>query len=337
MRGDYERAITAAEAAVARDPDYREAEFDLVQAYSLKIRAHPNDSHLLLRGLEVAMSLLEREERDPRLPPHALQRLMVLYQPLIDRANALASHTAAPATATEAAHPLPGDGGDRTFGFAGAASATRVSELSEVLEPYVEYLGSLGMRPDEPRPVIFIDPDESPDHAQVAYPDRAGRRIVVGLALAEQPDVVLHEYTHYVLEGAASIGRARWPSAVSALEAGIAYYLPCSHRGNPIHAGWYDLDAPPRPAPGWLDQAHRDGLAWATAMWQLRTELGAETVDRLLLDAWHTTATSSTAPSSDAFIDHVDRALPDSQRDTTLRRLLAAHGVWPERSEQRQA
>jgi len=96
----------------------------------------------------------------------------------------------------------------------------------------------------------------------------------VGLALVEQPDVVLHEYTHYVLEGVASRGREGWPEAVSALEAGIACYLPCSHRDSPTYAGLYDLDAAPRPAPGWLDPAHRDGLTWATAIWQLRTELG---------------------------------------------------------------
>lgn len=337
MRGDIDRAITEAEAAIALHPDYREAQFDLAQAYNLKIRAHPNDTQLLLRALEVTMSLFEHEQQDPRLQEHALQRLMVLYRPLIDRANALASQTAAPAAPTEPAQPSPGDVGDRMFAFAGAVTAPRVDQLSDELEPYVEYLRSLGTRPDEARPVIFIDPDESPDHARVAYPDRAGRRLVVGLALVEQPDVVLHEYTHYVLEGAASTGREMWPSAVSALEAGIAYYLPCSHRGNPIHAGLYDLDAAPGPAPGWLDQAHRDGLTWATVMWQLRAELGANTVDRLLLDAWQTTATSSTGPTPDAFIDHFDGALPDSQRGTILRRLLAAHGAWPERSEHGQA
>lgn len=118
---------------------------------------------------------------------------------------------------------------------------------------------------------------------------------------------------------------------------GHAYYLPCSHRDNPIHAGLYDLDAASRPAPEWLDQTHRDALAWAGAMWQLRADAATATVDRLLLDAWHITASSSTGQSSDAFFDHVDRALPDSRRGSTLHRLLAAHGAWPQRFEQGQA
>jgi len=55
----------------------------------------------------------------------------------------------------------------------------------------------------------------------------------------------------------------------------------------------------------------------------------AEIVDGLLLDAWQTTATSPTGPTSDAFIDHVDHALSESETGTTLRRLLAAQGPGP--------
>lgn len=184
--------------------------------------------------------------------------------------------------------------------------------------------------------MVFVDPDASPDHARVAYPDREAGRLVVGLALGEEPDVVRHEYTHYVLEGTASTGREAWPAAVDALEAGLAYYLPCSFRDDPIHGGLYDLRAAPHPAPGWLDPAHREGLAWAAVMWQLRTAVGAQSFDGLLLDAWRATATLPNGPNDGAFVEHIDCALAD-QHVSSLQGLLTARGIPPRGTEQEQA
>jgi tetratricopeptide (TPR) repeat protein len=329
MRGDHDRAISEAEAAIALHPDYREAQFDLAQAYYVKVRAHPDDMHLLLRALDVMRTLMQREQDSPQLPQHALQQLMALYEPLITRANALASQSAAPAMTTE---PAPPPSGSRVgiFALAGAVTAPHVDGLSAALEAYVEYLHALGHSPDEPRPAIFIDPDESPEHARVAYADRRGRRLVVGLALVEQRDAVLHEYTHYALEGAASAGRESWPAGVRALEAGLAYYLPCSHGDDPRHVGLYDLRVARRPPPPWLDQAHRDGLAWATALWQLRTDVGAEVLDRLLLETWRASAILPTGPSEETFVERLDHALLDNHPSRTLNDLLREHGAMLE-------
>lgn len=89
MRGDYERAITEAEAAIALRPDYREAQFDLLQAYFTKIRVHSNDPALLHRGLMVLQKLVELEREEPRLPQHAHQRIVDIQKELVARVNAI--------------------------------------------------------------------------------------------------------------------------------------------------------------------------------------------------------------------------------------------------------
>lgn len=224
-----------------------------------------------------------------------------------------------------------------TFSFTGAVTARSVDRLSAFLEPYVEYLRELGQAPDDSLPTIFLDPDKSPARARAAHADRENGRLVIGLAVVELPDIVLHEYTHYVLEGTASIPRRQWPAGASTLEAGIAFYLPCSHRDNPLQAGTYDLRTLQRPAPPWLDQAHRDGLTWATSMWQIRTDLGAETVDRLLLETWRFTAALPTGPSDEAFVEHFDRFLPGNAPGEGLRTQLIEHGARLPRTEHGQA
>lgn len=310
LRGDHDRAIAAAEAAVALRPDYREALFDLSQAYLLKARTEPGDHAAVARGLEVARSLLELEDADRSLPDHALQLLRGTYGALDDRRRA-----ATPARATVVVG---------AFTYTGAATDDRVAALSGALEPYDAHLRGLLPALEQRRPEIHID-SEASSRARVSYPDRARGRVVVGLRLVDRPDAVLHEYTHYLLEGLAAAPRASWPASVRAVEAGLASYLPSSHRDDPFH-GMFDLRRSDRVPPPWLDDAHRDGLAWAGALWAVRAEAGPDVLDALLLQSW---GRVSAAPDQAAVVAALAEALTGVELTTPLTEALAAHGLDP--------
>jgi tetratricopeptide (TPR) repeat protein len=83
MRGDYDRAVAEGERAVAALPTYREAYFDLAQAYYGKIQAQGGDPALMRKALETYQKLLELETENPRLPAHALPWLQQLYDPIV--------------------------------------------------------------------------------------------------------------------------------------------------------------------------------------------------------------------------------------------------------------
>ncbi len=84
MRGDYDSAVAEGEVAVAAEPDYREAIFDLAQSYYWKIQEQEGDAALLGKALQTYKKLLEAEIEDPRLPQSALSYLQELYAPVIE-------------------------------------------------------------------------------------------------------------------------------------------------------------------------------------------------------------------------------------------------------------
>jgi tetratricopeptide (TPR) repeat protein len=83
MRGDYDRAVAEGETVVAAQPTYREAYFDLSQAYYWKIQTQGGDPALVRKALETYQKLVELEAESPRLPADALPRLQQLYDPII--------------------------------------------------------------------------------------------------------------------------------------------------------------------------------------------------------------------------------------------------------------
>jgi tetratricopeptide (TPR) repeat protein len=84
MRGDYDSAVAEGEVAVAAEPDYREAIFDLAQSYYWRIQEQGGDPPLLGKAFQVYKKLLESEIEDPRLPQSALSYLQELYAPIIE-------------------------------------------------------------------------------------------------------------------------------------------------------------------------------------------------------------------------------------------------------------
>ena len=85
MRGDYDRAVAEGETVVAAQPTYREAYFDLAQAYYFNIQAQGGDPALVRKAVETYQKLMELEAENPRLPAENLQWLQQLYDPIIAR------------------------------------------------------------------------------------------------------------------------------------------------------------------------------------------------------------------------------------------------------------
>jgi tetratricopeptide (TPR) repeat protein len=83
MRGDYDTAVAEGEAVVAAQPTYREAYFDLAQAYFRKIQAQGDDPALVRKAVATYQKLQELEAGNPHLPSDYLQWLQQLYAPII--------------------------------------------------------------------------------------------------------------------------------------------------------------------------------------------------------------------------------------------------------------
>jgi hypothetical protein len=206
-----------------------------------------------------------------------------------------------------------------SFLFSGAGTAEQQGVLSEALSAYRVYLAEVGV---EPGPVLRIHIDEQ--SPATSYPDEKAGRFVLGSALADQPDSLLHEYTHYLVAKLAREPRERWERGIAGVESGIAYYLPSSAQGNHVHAGMYDLTAPPGPEVFAPNEAHLDGLRWASAFWELRNQYGQIAVDRSILHSWRAVWGRGKADGR-AFVRQLRETSPVQAE--VLDRVLEDHGV----------
>lgn len=168
---------------------------------------------------------------------------------------------------------------DEAVEFTGAATDEQRQLLTEQIQGFRRYL-QRNRVPLGPAPTLHVDPA-----AQITYPDPAGGRLFVGAWAAQFPAIVLHEYSHWLLEELAGVARERWTAAVRAMEAGLAYYLPCSFAEHP-RSGFVDLTDATALGGDTLDEAHLTGLRWGSVLWRLRTQLGDTLVDPELLQLW---------------------------------------------------
>lgn len=194
------------------------------------------------------------------------------------------SSRAAKATARRTFAPLtdPGHEPDADVRFSGAATDDLKVDLTSALRGYRQFLADCRI-PLGQVPILHIDPT-----SQVAYPDPAMDRLFLGAAAAKYQGVVLHEYSHWMLEELIGVPRDSWTQDVQAIEAGLAYYLPCSHLGNP-RSGFIDLTRGTALMQNNLDPSHQVGLRWATALWEIRQSLGKPVLDPLALACWRET------------------------------------------------
>jgi hypothetical protein len=172
--------------------------------------------------------------------------------------------------------------------FSGDVTDLQKQMLTAALRGFMAHLESLHV-PLGAVPTIHIK-----SGARIAYPDPSRGRLFLGAPLADDPGTVLHEYSHWVLEQIAGVTRGSWTADVRAIEAGLAYYLPCSVTNDP-RGMYFDLSSTmgtPDYIAKYLDDAHLAGLRWAGALWEVRDRLGRETLDGQLLATWGATPTT---------------------------------------------
>ncbi len=183
--------------------------------------------------------------------------------------------------------------------FSGAATDAQQRFLTAALRGYMAYLERLGA-PLGTVPTVHIEPG-----TDASYPDPARQRLFIGGRLAESPDALLHEYSHWVLDSLARGTRDAWTDDIKGVESGLAYYLPCSFRNSPSITG-LDLRNPSR-GPPWLGLEHQAGLGWAGALWEVRGRLGQQALDQPLLATWR--ATPATGVDRAGFTDRLGERL----------------------------
>ena len=186
-------------------------------------------------------------------------------------------------------------------------SAEMKNQIQEKLGKYIGYLEKLGFQnldgqvsvcvysKDDP---IRDDPAISSSDFKNAFymPDR--RIIYIHQDMASVPSVALREYTHYALAQAAN--RSDYGAAVTEIESGLADYLPSSFTNDPLIGDGLgklfhlptsylrDLSNTARYDTA-QDESHARGEIWAAALWQCRAEIGADTLDKIVLQVWRDT------------------------------------------------
>jgi hypothetical protein len=128
---------------------------------------------------------------------------------------------------------------------------------------------------------------------------------VINLLIAGDVDVPRRAYSHHVL--LAGRGKTIGPN-LQALEYGLAWYLPCSFADRPIYGEVMGramkLDRPigdlsqrltfkPFISGNEYSFSFEGGGAWASLFWAIRSRLGQQVADALVIEAWQKTSASS--------------------------------------------
>jgi len=191
--------------------------------------------------------------------------------------------------------------------------------LEKSLNDFIAYLDHLGLKREAEKVSINI---VKGDDALYPYymPDQ--KMIVINQLIAGDVDVPRRAYSHHVL--AAGLGETIGPN-LRALEYGLAWYLPCSFAGRPIYGEFSaratNLD---RPSIGDLSQpldfkrftsgddfsfSFEGGATWASLFWELRTRLGQQVADALVIQTWQKTSASSVNAADRSLAKRFDQEL----------------------------
>lgn len=217
-----------------------------------------------------------------------------------------------------------------------AFSPTVAPEVAEALEGVVsrfhDHLVAVGLGDTGSVPSVRITDDSQ--QIDNAYYDPAAREIVLGRHLANDPDVMLREYTHHLLVGGYQY-EVLSPAA-TALESGLADYLPCSFTGDPALgrkiAGILGLESP------WIRNLENDrtsssiqrtvqdaGEVWGGGLWEVRTLLGREEADAAALIAWQQADPPRARGFAKRFVAALASAVPT--REAAIRKIFDRRGL----------
>ena len=175
------------------------------------------------------------------------------------------------------------------------------AKLQTALASYEVYLARLGYKVGKGRITVSID-DEDANNASFD-----NESVIIGRNLASDPEYALAEYTWYVLKQTNPAAfQVFWDSPYPHAQGfvqGVKFYLLCSHLNDPyIGRNFFSLSGFAREHKGYLfnlselrrfdpskpvdREMHRLGEIWGAALWELRSKIGQEKADRLVMQTW---------------------------------------------------
>jgi hypothetical protein len=200
------------------------------------------------------------------------------------------------------------------------------TKLGAVLERFHAYLADLGLSVGQV-PMVRMEQMDTPNAYYVE------NQIVLSKELADDPDVVCREYSHHVLMGVVAQDIRGAPAAMG-VESGLADYLPCSFKDNPLF-GPRAVKAYAALSPSFagrtairnLENRRRFddvpagapdqdvGEIWGGALWELRTLIGRTEADKLAVAAWKETDDYGDEVVDAAFARHLAALASDRAAD----------------------
>lgn len=241
------------------------------------------------------------------------------------------------------------------FVFTGDVTPEIKVRLGRSLERFHAYLQSRGYRSDHALPTVHIENTDMKN----AYYDIQENRIVVGIEVSDDPDVVVHEYAQYIL-GTMVPGSAlsSWrgvegPYSAAftplALQVALSDYFTCSFKNDAClgrgiamalgldHECLRRMDSNPtiESVPAVMDAATeqyagaaKGSAVWAAAFWELRSKAGPQSVDTALVGAWTSLASDEQElPSSERFLGQLLEILADFSDGFDQREIFASRGL----------
>jgi hypothetical protein len=217
--------------------------------------------------------------------------------------------------------------------FSGAVDPGTRTELETAMSGFFAHLRQAGLPLPSTEPHV-----EVVDRGRVTpvyYSARTGK-IMVARKLTGDLGRVLWSYGDYLCSSVLELPPEQWSPQLKAVKSGLAVYLSCSYRGSPeVAKESYELyereaasdnrrrnlETRERQAnldsnsfripklsaePGARgDSPTRDGLAWGGTLWRVRTVLGVDTADKLLIQSWKAVAKEPVLAASASFASTV--------------------------------
>lgn len=187
---------------------------------------------------------------------------------------------------------LPAANGRYTIERSDATTAAYMPALQKSLDDYIVYLDGLGL-PKPTNKVVIHVAARLPIEGAASYYNPEKNSIEILDSIANDVDTPRREYTHYILLTGKSFGDG---ANRAGLEGALTFYLPCSFADRPVHGEAAKAALPaidlsqrvPFKALKSDDYGELNAVktSWASLLWQVRTRLGQQTVDQIVVQAW---------------------------------------------------
>ena len=195
---------------------------------------------------------------------------------------------------------LPAAGGRVSFDPTDALNTDIKGTLEGVLDSYSKRLNGLGLASADRVEIKYVSRKDWPISAYTPP-----GTIVIDPKMAPDHSVLLREYNHHVL---LARHKLEWSGHFAAIESGLADYLACSFlntsRYGEIAAKVTNPDEPyfrnlanvesfsefkarTEKAKRPVDPLFDGAKVWGALFWEMRSWLGRETSDRIVVNAWH--------------------------------------------------